>query len=299
MASAVDLSGMVLFVKIVECGSLSAAGRLLGLPKATISRQLALMEHRMGAPLLRRSTRAISLTDTGRRYFERVRPIVRDAELAQAEALAEHAIPSGTLKIAAPVAYAQHVLAPKLFTFQQRYPAVRLNLQLSDELVNVVASGFDLVVRLGRLDDSDLLSRQLERIDMRLVASPDYLKRAGTPRTVAELANHRGILTRIDLDHWTIDNQPVRVLWHICTGNMLVTYDAVCAGLGIAIVPGFMADALIAKGRLVRILPKSRFDQLEVTALQARSVTPSAAVKALLNHLTSKESVHARRHLKG
>jgi DNA-binding transcriptional LysR family regulator len=257
MAVTVDLSGMLLFVKIVECGSLSAAGRLLGLPKATISRQLALMEHRMGAPLLRRSTRALSLTDTGRRYFERIRPIVRDAELAQAEALAEHATPSGTLKIAAPVAYGQHVVAPKLFAFHQRYPAVRLELCLSDELVNVIADGFDLVIRLGRLDGSDLLSRQLERIDMRLVASPDYLKRAGTPRTVAELANHRGILTRADLDHWAIDNQSVRVLWHICTGNMLVTHDAVCAGLGIAMVPGFMADVLVAKGRLVRILPKS------------------------------------------
>ena len=151
--------------------------------------------------------------------------------------------------------------------------------------MNVVAGGFDLVIRLGRLDDSDLLSRQLERIDMRLVASPDYLDRAGTPRTAADLANHRGILTRTDLDHWTIDNQSVRVLWHICTGNMLVTYDAVCAGLGIAMVPGFMADALIANGRLVRILPKSRFDRLEVTALQARSVTPSAAVKALLKQV--------------
>jgi DNA-binding transcriptional LysR family regulator len=152
--------------------------------------------------------------------------------------------------------------------------------------VNVIAGGFDLVVRLGRLDDSDLLSRQLERIDMRLVASPDYLERVGTPRTVAELASHRGILTRIDLDHWTIDSQSIRVLWHICTGNMLVTHDAVCAGLGIAMVPGFMADALIAKGSLVRILPESRMDQLEVRALQVRSVTPSVAVRALLKHLT-------------
>lgn len=298
MARTVDFSRMVLFAKIVECGSLSAAGRLLGVPKATISRQLALMEHRMGAPLLRRSTRALSLTDTGRRYFERIRPIVRDAEMAQAEALAEHAAPSGTLKIAAPVAYGQHVLAAKLFAFQQRYPAVRLNLHLNDELVNVVAGGFDLVIRLGRLDDSDLLSRQLERIDMRLVASPAYLKRAGTPQTVAELANHRGILTRIDLDHWTIDDQSIRVLWHLCTGNMLVTYDAVCAGLGIAMVPGFMADALIAKGRLVRILPKSRFDQLEVTALQARSVTAPVAIKELLKHLTLKDTAPSRRHLK-
>lgn len=240
----------------------------------------------MGAPLLLRTTRALSLTDTGRRYFERVRPIVRDAELAQVEALAEHATPSGRLKIAAPVAYGQHVLAPKLFTFQQRYPAVRLDLRLGDELVNIVAGGFDLAIRLGRLDNSGLLRRQLGRISMWLVASPDYLERAGTPRTVAELANHRGILTRTDLDHWTVDNQSIRIRWHISTGNMSVTYDAVCADLGIALVPGFLADVPIATGSLVRILPESRMDQLEVTALQARPAAPSIAVKALLKHLT-------------
>jgi DNA-binding transcriptional LysR family regulator len=286
MTDAIDLSGMALFVKIVESGSLSAAGRLLGLPKATVSRQLALLEQRMGAPLLLRSTRALSLTDIGRRYFERVRPIVRDAELAQFQALSERATPSGTLRIAAPVAYGQHVLAPKLFSFQRQYPAVRLDLRLGDELVNIIADGFDLAIRLGRLGDSGLLRRRLERIDMWLVASPDYLERAGIPQTVAELANHRGILTRTDLDHWTIDNQSIRVRWHISTSNMIVTYDAVCAGMGIGIVPGFLADAPIAAGRLVRILPKSRIDQLEVTALQARSVAPSIAVKALLKHLT-------------
>ena len=286
MANAVDLSGMALFVKIVECGSLSAAGRLLGLPKATISRQLALMEQRMGAPLLLRSTRALSLTDTGRRYFERVRPIVRDAELAQVEALAEHAIPSGTLKIAAPIAYGQIVLAPKLFTFQQRYPTVRLDVHLSDELVNVIADGFDLAIRYGRLADSELLSRHLERTDMRLVASPNYLERAGSPQTAAELENHRGILTRPDLNHWTIDNQSIRVSWSISTGNMLLTRDAACAGLGVALLPDYLADGSIAEGSLVRILPKSRLDQVEAMILQARSVTPSVAVKALVNHLT-------------
>jgi isopentenyl diphosphate isomerase/L-lactate dehydrogenase-like FMN-dependent dehydrogenase len=99
--------------------------------------------------------------------------------------------------------------------------------------------GMESVTSLVRLDDSDLLSRQLGRVDKRLVASPDYLERAGTSQTVAELANHRGILTRTDLDHWSIDNQSIRVLWHISTRNMLVTRDAVCAGLGIALVLGF------------------------------------------------------------
>ncbi len=285
MTGAVDLSGMALFVKIVECGSLSAAGRLLGLPKATISRQLTLMEQRMGAPLLLRSTRALSLTDTGRRYYERIRPIVRDAELAQVEALAEHATPSGTLRLSASVAYGSHVLAPKLFSFQRRYPTVRLDLHLGDEPVNVVADGFDLVVRMGNLDDSDLTAHLLDRVEMMLVASPDYLDRAGVPKGVDELASHRGILTQSHLDHWTIDGRPVRVLWHLSTSNMLVTREAALAGMGITRLPAFLAAPAIADGTLVRVLPKSKLDQVAVTALQARSVTPSVTVRALLQHL--------------
>ena len=115
---------------------------------------------------------------------------------------------------------------------------------------------------------------------MWLVASPDYLARAATLRTVADLVDHDGIPTRTDLDHWMLDDQSIRVRWAISTGNMSVTYDAACPGLGIALVPGFLADAAIAAGRLVRILPESRMDQLEVTALQARSVAPSITVRA-------------------
>jgi DNA-binding transcriptional LysR family regulator len=285
MTGTVDLSGMALFVKIVECGSLSAAGRLLGLPKATVSRQLTLMEQRMGAPLLLRSTRALSLTNTGRRYYERIRPIVRDAELAQVEALAEHATPSGTLRLAASVAYGSHVLAPKLFSFQRRYPTVRLDLHLGDEPVNVVADGFDLAVRMGNLDDSALIAHLLDRVEMMLVASPDYLDRAGAPKVVGELANHRGILTQSHLDHWTIDGRSVRVLWHLSTSNMLVTREAALAGMGITRLPAFLAAPAIADGTLVRVLPESKLDQVAVTALQARSVTPSATVRALLRHL--------------
>ncbi len=120
---------------------------------------------------------------------------------------------------------------------------------------------------------------------MWLVASPDYLARAATLRTVADLVDHDGIPTRTDLDHWMLDDQSIRVRWAISTGNMSVTYDAACPGLGIALVPGFLADAAIAAGRLVRILPESRMDQLEVTALQARSVAPSITVRALIRHL--------------
>lgn len=282
MTGFIDLAGMALFVKIVESGSLAAAGRLLGLPKATVSRQLADIENRMGAPLLLRSTRALSLTDTGRRYYERIRPIVLDAEMAQADALAEHATPGGLLRISAPVAYGQHVLAPKLFAFQRSYPLVRIDLQLTDERVNIISAGFDLAVRIGRLDDSELISRQIDQVEMMLVASPAYLAQVGTPETIADLQNLKAIITRPQLDHWNINGEALRMRWHMSTGNMLVTRDAICAGLGVGLVPAFLCHQLLADGALVRVLADAVLDRMEVSAIRARSVITSVAVRALL-----------------
>ena len=166
------LADMALFVHIVERGSLSAAGRALGLPKASVSRRLAAMERRAGAPLLNRSTRALSPTDLGRRFFDRVAPIVRDAALAQAELLAEKGAPTGLIRIAASVGYGRAVIAPKLFTFLAAHRAVRIDLRLSDARINLVADGFDLAIRMGDLDDSDLMARRLASVPMRLVAAP-------------------------------------------------------------------------------------------------------------------------------
>jgi DNA-binding transcriptional LysR family regulator len=290
MSSAVDLAGMALFVKIVESGSLSAAGRALGLPKATVSRQLAMMEGRLGAPLLRRSTRALTLTDMGRRYYERVRPIVRDAELAQVEALAQHSSPSGLLRVSAPVAYGQHVLAPLIFDYLRRNPAVRVDLRLSDDRVNLVSEGYDLAVRMGRLDDSELASRRIGWVEYVLAASPAYLERNGTPETVQDLTQAHAVLTRPDLDHWTVGGKTVRVIWCISTGNMLLTCQAACAGLGIARLPSFIADRPLAAGELVQILPDQPIAAREVTALYPRAVTPSVALNTLVDFIASGSS---------
>jgi DNA-binding transcriptional LysR family regulator len=121
-----DLTSMAFFIRIVEEGSISAAGRALGLPKATVSRRLATLEKRIGAPLIARSTRAISLTDAGRRFYERIGPIIREAEAAQSEMVDASAAPSGLLRVTASVLYGQAVVAPKLLSFAQRYPDVGL-----------------------------------------------------------------------------------------------------------------------------------------------------------------------------
>ncbi len=142
MPEAVDLSGMALFVRIVEDGSLSAAGRKLGLPKATVSRRLALLEASIGAPLLKRSTRALSLTDTGRRFFERVQPIVHEAEVAQSEIRTANTVVSGMLRVTAPVSFGEAMIAPKLMKFLELHPLIQADLHFSDDHVNLIAEGF-------------------------------------------------------------------------------------------------------------------------------------------------------------
>ncbi len=280
-----NLADMALFVQIVESGSLSAAGRTLGLPKATVSRRLALMEQRLGAPLVHRSTRALTPTDFGQRYFRRVQPIVRDATLAQAEAESEHATPSGLIRLSAPSAFGQVVLAPKLFSFHAEYPAVRLDLRLSDERVPLITSGLDLAIRMGRLDDSELVARHIAAIPMRLVASPAYLAARGEPQYPAELADHQTILTRPDLDQWQIGEETVRPRWNMSTGSMLVTHDALLQGMGIGILPAFLADLAIKNGRLVPLLLEHRLPSGEVSAIWPRSSTPSLTVTTLVHYL--------------
>lgn len=285
MNNLIDLSGMALFVNIVESGSLSAAGRMMDMPKATVSRQLIAIEKRTGAVLLRRSTRALTLTDFGRRYYERIRPIVRAAELAQAETLATHATPCGMLRIAASVAYGQRILAPRIFAFQQKYPSVSVDLRLSDERINLIADGFDVAIRMGQLQDSQLVCRCIDKVHMVLVASPSYLDAVGVPNSVADLSGKQAVLTRPDLDQWVIDGVVVRMQWRTSTGSMLLTLDAARAGLGLAMIPSFLAQEFIASGNLIRVLPHAQLAQTEVNAVFVRSPAASVALHALMTAL--------------
>jgi DNA-binding transcriptional LysR family regulator len=148
---------MALFVRIVEAGSLSAAGRALGLPKATISRRLVQLEALIGTPLLARSTRALSMTDAGKRFFERAQPIVHEAEAAQSETMSANTEPSGILRLTAPIIFGEVVVAPGLVQFLQRYPKIQADLHFSDERVNIIAEGYDLAIRMGQIEDRELV----------------------------------------------------------------------------------------------------------------------------------------------
>lgn len=282
-----DLDAMGLFVHIVEHGSLSAASRALRLPKATLSRKLAELERSLGAPLLRRTTRARSLTATGRALYDKVAPLLGEAERAAADIQVSSEEPAGLVRVSAAVGFGQIVLMPILARFLAEVPKVRVDLSLSDDHERIVEAGFDLAIRMGALDQSDLASRRLARIERKVVASPAYLSAHGTPKTLADLRHHVPLVSDSLRDTWAFDTDDgpldVRVHWRLAAGSMMGLVEAVRLGIGIAMLPSYMVDPLITKRELVGIhlgvIPRSA----DATALFPRSRTPSAAVRRLLD----------------
>jgi DNA-binding transcriptional LysR family regulator len=289
-----DLEAIGLFVRIVDHGSLSAAGRALGIPKATLSRRLAQLERSLGTALLRRTTRAHSLTAAGRSLYDRVAPFLVEAERAAGDIQAAAEEPAGLVRVSAAVGFGQLVLMPILARFLSEVPKVRVDLSLSDDPVPIVDAGFDLAIRMGSLDESDLVSRRLARIERKVIASPAYVSRRGTPSTIADLERHELLVSDPLRDTWRFDAKggprDIRVRWRLSTGGMMGLAEAARLGMGIAMLPSYMADPFIAARELVALDLGAAPTSADATALFPRSRTPSAAVRRLLDFIVAQLS---------
>jgi DNA-binding transcriptional LysR family regulator len=284
-----DYEGMALFIKIVQYGSLSATDRALNLPKATLSRKLSALERRLGTTLVHRNTRSLTLTDAGRVYFERCLPIILEAEAAETEMRERMDVPSGLVRLTATASFGQYVLAPLLFAFLDRYPAVRMELEFTDRRVSLIEEGFDLAVRMGELEDSELRARRLMRIERYVVATPQYLERSGTPTTPEELRSHRCLIVSEQPDHWSfIGSQgevSVTVSWRLAAHGTLTIRDAMLAHQGIALLPEYLLQQEIDSGKVVRLLKDFRVPSIDATALFPKARTTAAATRVLLEFL--------------
>jgi DNA-binding transcriptional LysR family regulator len=252
---------MEAFVRVAEAGSFSEAARRLGWSKSVVSRQVSALETRLGARLFQRTTRSLALTEVGEAYFERCSRILADIDEADTSVSSLQAAPRGRLRISAPVSFAVRHLAPLLPLFLDAYPQVDIDLALNDRMVNLVEEGFDLAVRIGKLEDSSLISRQLAVSRRVLCASPDYLRRMGVPKTPDDLAGHC-CLSYSNLnpsDEWqfvTADGRrwPVTVHGRMRVNNGDVLREAALAGVGLTIAPSFLCGCDLQAGRLVSLL---------------------------------------------
>jgi DNA-binding transcriptional LysR family regulator len=284
-----DLEGMALFVSIVEQGSISAAGRVLGMPKATVSRGLAALEDRLGLQLLNRSTRSLSLTDGGKAFYRRCSPLVKEAFAAEAEVLAATGTPAGRIRMTAAVGLGQIVLMPHLAAFLDHHPKVSLDLVFSDRHVELIEEGFDLAVRLGRLPDSTLIARRLRAYPRLLAASPAYLADAPALMEPDDLRRHNCILVTPDRETWTLiageREVAIRVPWRLAVENILAVRAAAVAGHGIAMLPGYVVDDDLAAGTLVTVLPSVTVPPVTANIIFPQQQPQALAVRRLIDFL--------------
>src|SRR5436190_1491431 len=258
------LAEMSVFSRVVATGSLSAAARELGLSPAVVSRRLAALEGRLGVRLINRTTRSLHLTDEGARYYDTCARLLAEIEEADSAVAAGRAEPRGPLKVALPAAFGHLHVAPLIPRFAARYPNVQVALSLSDRNVNVIDEGFDLAVRIADLADSSLAARKLAPNRRVVCASPDYLRRNGTPATPQDLAGHNCLTTNDFTMTWDYKDPEgeagaVRVSGRYACDNWEVLREWAMAGIGVALKSTWDVRQQLEDGSLIPLFPGYTF----------------------------------------
>lgn len=282
------------FVRAAETRSFTEAGRRLGVSSSAVGKAVARLEEELGVRLFHRSTRAITLTAEGESFLERCNRIFSEFEVAKSELTQASGKPQGKLRLGLPQLGTR--LMPHLIAFQQTYPEVELELEFSDRLVNVIEEGFDAVMRIGELVDSRLVMRKLNGYSHRLVASPEYLALRGTPSRPSDLSIHSCLRYRYPstgkLDPWPLVSrgQMLNVdLPNTATANAIDPLLSMAeAGCGIACLPDFCVENLIADGRLVPVLERYVKDHRTFCILWPSSRQPLPKIKAFVEFMTSR-----------
>lgn len=252
------LDDLEVFAKIVTEGSMSGAARQLGLSPAVISKRMQRLEERLGTRLLNRTTRQISLTEAGEGFYERVIAIL--AGLEDAEAFIAHGSSDarGVLKISAPTSFARMHIAPHLDKFMRANPGLKINLDVSDDYVDIVSAGIDLAIRIGELQDSTLVARKLAGVRRVLCATPKYIERAGMPKTWQDL-DHHALIAPHNQGPWKLDGNEGQIIYRpnstLMTNSSEVVREAVISGMGIALRSTWDIGPEIDRGQLTRVLP--------------------------------------------
>lgn len=253
------LESAAAFVAVAESGSITEAARRMALSKSVISERLSELERGLGTKLLDRTTRKLSITETGRSFYERAKRIMQEVADASAEIAERRGELAGPLRIAAPTSFGILHLGPALYGFLAKHPGIELTLDLDDRFVSIVADGYDAILRHGPVvDDGPVIVRKLASSRRFLVAAPDYLETFGRPGTVEDLKRHKGIIYSIrGAADWRFKVSrrltTVRPQTTLRVNNGILMRDAALAGLGLALLPAYFIQAEIADGRLVSV----------------------------------------------
>lgn len=271
MKRKLDLNALLLFYEVVEAGSINRAAARSGAPKSTISRKLSFLEDQVGAVLLKKSGRGLTLTDVGRELYDHCERIAAEVETAGLGAIRAQTELRGTLRVSMPVDFGTAWLSSAIAAFALRYPEIRLAIEANSRWIDVTEEPYDVAVQFGPVRDRQVVSRRLGRLTRGIYASPAFLQAHGVPRDVDDLARFDCIVT----DHqrnegvWTFrdpDGAPVAVAGRVTVNSVAVARELVVGGVGLGILPNIMCRNDLRANRLVRVLPEQNSPSLEVAA---------------------------------
>jgi len=292
-----SLTDIAVFTQVVDSGSFTAAAERLSLSKSVVSKYVTRLEDRLGARLLNRTTRRLSLTEVGRVFYERSLRGLQEIEEAEAEVSRLQGKPRGTLRLNTPMSFGILHIAPALPDFLRRYPEISVDMNLDDRQVDVIEEGFDLSIRISELPDSALIARRLAPCRHAVVASPEYLEQNGIPTTPDDLRHHNIISYRYqesarewhfrDSDKKTIS---VPISGTVQMNNSLALREALLGGIGMTRTPTFVVGQDIQSGRLKQVF--TNYETLEVSIYlvypQRRHLSPK--VRAFIEYFAERIS---------
>jgi DNA-binding transcriptional LysR family regulator len=286
------LNSMATFIEVVNGEGFSAAAEKMGLSRAQVSKSVMQLEEYLGTRLLNRTTRRISLTETGRIYYERCKTILADIEEIEAIASEQTAVPRGTITISAPTSFGVLHLKKAILEYIKQYPQVQFSLSLTDRFIDVVSEGFDLVVRIAELEDSSLIARRIAPCKRVFCASPEYLKQHGEPKVPQDLAIHHCLIysNELKLDTWTLHGpdgvESVKINGPICADNGDILKEAAVAGLGVTLLPTFIVGSDLSKGKLQQVLVDYCPPEISIYAVFPSRRYLSAKVRTFIEFLS-------------
>ena len=277
------------FVAVADTQSFTGAGRRLGRSKALISKHVGELEERLGVRLINRTTRTVQVTEIGRAYYERARTLISDLESLEEAIKSESGVPKGRIKITAPQTLGEMELMEMLQAFRTRHPGLEVDLFVADRIVDLIAEGFDVALRVTTLQDSTLIARKLCDVRLLLCASPAYLQGAGRPRTPRDLTRHDCIIdTNIRWrESWRFGpssaEEIVRVNPCLTVNSATAVHRAVHRGMGIGFIPEFAVARDLKAGRLIALFEDRTVQQLGVYLVYPQRLHVSAKVRAFID----------------
>lgn len=276
------------FVAVVSAGGFAAGAERLGVVKSAVSRRVRDLEDRLGARLFDRTTRRIQLTEAGRDFHDRCVELLRGLEEAEEAASSASRELRGRIRVAAPVSFTAHCLAPVIGRFLERHPSVALSIDTDDRTVDLIQNGFDLAIRIAQLPDSSLVARRLVTIRHVCVASPALLERLGTPESPDQLSRFPGVTySNVDDAHyWKFNNHVVpTIASRLDFANGDAIREAAVVGLGVAVLPTFIAHSAVRRGELSILLEQHMRPPIAMYVVHPSMRNQTARARAFIDFL--------------